>query len=107
MTRLTTEFWVQAYLKHLNMAHIPAYVLRHGDDTAGTVLIKVNMLDGQARVYAQTYDLMADRREWALHDSGAEQEIDDLLSRQAARDPDLWTIEIESPSGIHLLELMG
>jgi hypothetical protein len=33
--------------------------------------------------------------------------MDDLLSRQAARDPDLWTIEIESPSGTHLLELMG
>ena len=107
MTRLATEFWVQAYLKHLNMAHIPAYVLRHGDNTAGTVLIKVNTLDGQAQVYAQTYDIMADRRDWTLQGRGAERDMDDLLSRQAARDPDLWTIEIESPSGIHLLELMG
>ena len=107
MTRLATEFWVQAYLKHLNMAHIPAYVLRHGDDTAGTVLIKVNTLDGQAQVYVQTYDIMTDRREWTQQDCGSDLDMDDLLSRQAARDPDLWIIELESPRGTHLLELMG
>ena len=33
--RLTTEFWVKAYLARLRLVDIPAYVTAHGDDTGG------------------------------------------------------------------------
>ncbi|MEG4641324.1 DUF1491 family protein, partial [Paracoccus sp. APAP_BH8] len=32
--RLAAGIWVAAYLRRLGLAGIPAYVTRHGDDTA-------------------------------------------------------------------------
>ena len=48
MTRLTAAFWVQAYLRRLMLENIPAYILAHGDDTAGAVLVKLATLDGDS-----------------------------------------------------------
>ncbi len=64
MARLTAEFWVQAYLARLRFQEIPAFVVSHGDDTAGAVLVKLNTLDGQARAFHRTYDLMSGARKW-------------------------------------------
>ena len=33
MNRLTSSFWVQAYIKKLNLLGVPAFVVSHGDDT--------------------------------------------------------------------------
>ena len=63
MTRLTSEFWVHAYLARLRLADIPAFVVHHGDDTAGAVLVKLNTLDGQARAFTRHY-AMDGRRVW-------------------------------------------
>jgi hypothetical protein len=38
---------------------------------------------------------------------GAESEVDALLKRQRARDPDLWIIEIEDRQGRTLLDQQG
>ena len=32
MTRLTSSFWVQAYIKRLNLMGVSAFVVSHGDD---------------------------------------------------------------------------
>ena len=39
MARLTASFWVHAYLARLRLADIPAFVVAHGDDTAGARLV--------------------------------------------------------------------
>ena len=104
--RLSTEFWVQAYLTRLRLADIPAYVLAHGDDTAGAVIVKLNTLDGQARAFTRSYDGEGSRI-WALLAEGTEAEVDAALARQRGFDPDLWVIEIESRAGRTLLEEPG
>ena len=43
--RLAAGIWVAAYLRRLGLAGIPAYVTRHGDDTAGSVMVKCATLD--------------------------------------------------------------
>ncbi|MBT6188817.1 MAG: DUF1491 family protein, partial [Tateyamaria sp.] len=48
MSRLTSRFWVDAYLARLRLADIPAFIVTHGDDTGGAVLVKLNTLDGEA-----------------------------------------------------------
>ena len=107
MTRLTAQFWVQAYLARLRLADIPAFVSAHGDDTAGAVLVKLNTLDGRARVYQRSFDLMRDARHWAVLTEGAEAEVDTSLRRQRDMDPDLWIIEVEDRAGRHLLDEPG
>lgn len=103
MTRLTAEFWVQAYLARLRFQEIPAFVVAHGDDTAGAILVKLNTLDGQAVAYQREYNLMTGDRVWSELASGEERDVDDAIARQRGFDPDLWVIEVEDRQGRHLL----
>ena len=107
MTRLTAEFWVQAYLARLRFQEIPAFVVSHGDDTAGAVLVKLNTLDGQAIAFQRSYDLMSGERKWVELASGDEREVDTSVRKQGEFDPDLWVIEVEDRQGRHLLDEPG
>jgi hypothetical protein len=107
MTRLTADFWVGAYLARLRMYNIPAFVVTHGDDTAGAVLIKLNTLDGQARAYQRSFDIMSGERCWVVLAEGDEAEVDTALAKQRSFDPDLWVIEVEDREGRHLLDEPG
>ncbi len=105
--RLTSGFWVSAYLNRLRLAEIPAYVTQKGDATAGAVVVKVATLDGRARAFQRSFDLSADARIWVVLAEGAEAEVDAALGRQKARDPDLWVIELEDKAGRTLLDEAG
>ncbi|MEL7165190.1 MAG: DUF1491 family protein [Pseudomonadota bacterium] len=105
--RLTARFWVDAYLARLRFADIPAFVVAHGDDTGGAVLVKLNTLDGAAVLYQRSFDLMADRPVWSELSSGAEADVDAAVARQRGFDPDLWVIEVEDRAGRHLLDQDG
>ncbi|MCP4209137.1 MAG: DUF1491 family protein [Shimia sp.] len=105
--RLTAEFWVQAYLARLRLADIPAFVVAHGDDTAGAVLVKLNTLDGLAVVYQRSFDLMLGVRKWVVLAEGEETDVDATLARQRSFDTDVWVIEVEDRQGRHLLDEPG
>ena len=105
--RLTSGFWVSAYLNRLRLADIAAYVTQKGDATAGAVIVKVATLDGLARAFQRSFDLMADARVWVVLADGAEAEVDAVLTRQKARDRDLWVIELEDKAGRTLLDEDG
>ncbi len=107
MSRLTAEFWVQAYMTRLRLTEIPAFVVAHGDNTAGAVLVKLNTLDGQAQAYQRSFDLMSGERQWIVLAEGIESEVDDSIKRQRSFDPDLWVIEVEDRQGRHLLDEDG
>lgn len=107
MTRLTADFWVHAYLARLRFQDIPAYVVAHGDDTAGAVLVKLNTLDGQAVAFQRSFDLMSGELKWVELSSGAETDVDEAIQRQRSFDPDLWVIEVEDRQGRHLLGEQG
>jgi len=107
VTRLTAEFWVQAYLARLRLQEIPAFVVAHGDDTAGAVLVKLNTLDGQARAFQRSFDLMSGARRWVVLSEGEERAVDEIIAKQRSFDPDLWVIEVEDRAGRHLLDEPG
>lgn len=105
--RLTARFWVDAYLARLRIQDIPGFVVAHGDDTGGAVLVKLNTLDGQAVLFQRSFDLMTGDRRWVELAAGAEAEIDEVANRQRGFDPDLWIIEVEDRAGRHLLDAEG
>ena len=107
MARLTADFWVRAYLNRLRLAAIPAYVVQRGDAVAGSIVVKVATLDGQAQALQRSFDLMTGERVWMALAEGVEAEVDAVLDRQRRRDPDLWIIEIEDRQGRHLLDEEG
>lgn len=105
--RLASGVWVSAYLTRLRLAEIPAYITAKGDPEAGAVVVKVALLDGTARAWERRSDLMSGARAWFLLSEGEEREVDALLGRARARDPDLWVIELEDRQGRTLLEQDG
>tara|TARA_R110000787_G_scaffold237126_1_gene343575 strand:- start:2074 stop:2403 length:330 start_codon:yes stop_codon:yes gene_type:complete len=107
MPRLTARFWIDAYLARLRFQDIPAFVVAHGDDTGGAVLVKLNTLDGQAVLFQRSFDLMTGDRRWVELVRGAEAEVDQTVTRQRGFDPDLWVIEVEDRAGRHLLDEAG
>lgn len=107
MARLTSEFWVQAYLARLRLDGIPAFVTSKGDLTAGAVLVKLNRLDGTAQALQRSFDLISGDRKWVVLQDGPEAEVDAALTRQRAFDPDVWVIEVEDKAGRHLLDAPG
>ncbi len=105
--RLTADFWVQAYLARLRLQDIPAFVVAHGDDTAGTILVKLNTLDGQATVYQRVFDILNDTRKWDVLTQGGEHDVDVAIARQREFDRDIWVVEVEDAQARHLLDEAG
>lgn len=108
--RLKTEFWVKAYVRRCMGAGIIATVLRHGDDDAGAVFVKLNRLDGTAAVFGPapigSGEDRGDRRLAPHMEPGnaAEAAVDAYLARQVEYDPDIWIVEVEDRQGRHMLD---
>ena len=107
MAKLTSRFWVDAYLTRLRVFDIPAVVVAHGDDTGGAVLVKLSTLDGKAALFQRSFDLMTGERSWLELTSGSNLDVDASIDRQKGFDPDVWVIEVEDRSGRHLLDQEG
>ena len=105
--RLTTDFWVSAYLNRLRLADIPVFVTAKGDATAGVVMVKLNTLDGQAVAYQRSFDLMTGARAWVVLSEGGERDVDEAIAKQRSFDTALWVIEVEDKAGRHLLDEDG
>ncbi|MCB1510353.1 MAG: DUF1491 family protein [Hyphomicrobiaceae bacterium] len=108
--RLKAEIWVKAYLRTCANAGASGVVVRHGDDDAGAVFIKVRTRDGLARLFGPApagLDGQDSLRAWTAHlapDGAPEADIDAYLDQQSRFDPDLWIIEIEDAHGRHYLD---
>jgi len=107
MPRLTAGFWIAAYRARLEQAGIPAHIARRGDETAGSVAVKLATMDGRASLYTRSYDAAGERVWTCLHDAEPEAEVDAAIARQCRFDRDLWVIEVEDPKGRHLLDEDG
>jgi len=99
--RLKTEIWVRAQLRMCDQALLPAVIRRKGDADAGMVLIKLDRLDGNAIVMAQSRNLEG-RLQWLAATGDApvpDADAEAYIARQLEFDPDLWVVEIEDSAG--------
>ena len=107
--RLKSEFWVHAYIRTCAGHHCPAFVVRHGDDDAGALYIKINHLDGTASLYGPApagFDEQAQAQHFIAMFARAdtsEADVDGYIARQADYDSDLWLIEVEDAKRRHFL----
>ena len=104
--RLTSEFWVKAYIRRCSSEGVTAMLVRRGQRTSGAVLIRVNHLDGHSALLMR--GTLADGRSGWLKGGGTSKvvdaEADRYIERQIKFDPDLWVIEVEDREGRHFLD---
>lgn len=108
--RLRADIWVKAYIRACAVANCSSFVVRHGDDAAGAIYIKINHLDGTANLFGPApmsmEETTPERRFNALFDGEdtPEPKVDDLVRRLTDGDPDVWLIEVEDAKKRHFLD---
>lgn len=108
--RLRSDIWVKAYIRTCLAHGAHAVVVRHGDDDAGAIYIKIARLDGTARAYGPApagLDGASIERRWisiTRDQQLPDRDVDEMLRREAEFDPDLWIVEVEDREGRSFLE---
>ena len=108
--RLKSEIWVKAYLRQVAVKGCPGVVVRHGDDEAGAIFIKVTRRNGMATLFGPApagLDEGDRERRWMPFLKGeavSEAAADAAIAQEARFDSDLWVLEIESADGAHFLD---
>ena len=100
--RLPTGLWVMGHVRAADAQGVPMMVLRKGDPSRGTVLLKLNLLDGRFVVLSQVRH--HERLAWSRAtgpDPVEEAAADAHIARQVKYDPDLWVVEVEDRQGRH------
>jgi hypothetical protein len=102
MMGLPTDMMINAQTRIAAREGVPITVVRHGHDASGTIVLKINRLDGTARVLTQVrFD---DELMWSpvsKIDPMPEADADRYMQQQASFDPDAWLVEIEDRQGRH------
>lgn len=100
--KLPTELLVSAQIRTAAREGVAIYLRRRGDGTSGSILLKINKMDGTAVVLSQVR--LDDQTVWTPS-GGSEDMTDDMaegyIERQLEADPDLWVLEIEDRLGRH------
>ena len=100
--RLTSKFWISAYIKRLESQGIPVFVVKKGDEVAGAILIVISNLKGFSKIFTQSFDAEGNRI-WLELTSGSDIEIVETIKKQKDIDPDIWILEVENPKGKNVI----
>ena len=96
---LPTGVWVDAHLARLSARGAFFTVVRKGDPSRGTVMLKLFAARDRCKIVQQERNWDdEDRMGWVTLFRGAvvpESTADDHIDGALAQDPDLWVIEIE------------
>ena len=98
---LPTHVWLSAAMRQSNRNGVMVVLVRRGDADRGTVVVRVDQRDGLFRLYTRAYT-MDDGVDWVSALDGAavsQDKADAYIERSIARDPDLWVVDADDPTG--------
>ena len=101
--RVTSEFWVSALKKKLELKAIPIFVIQKGDKQAGAIIIRVSDMIGNSKIFVQVPSHFNDRR-WVQLADGRDVEIEEIVNREKKFDKDAWILEVEELKGINFID---
>lgn len=111
--RLTSDFFVSAYLRRVAGEGAFAALRRRGGTEAGAIFVLLDRLDGTVTLFGpapqSTYDDRPMDRFFArLHKAEAilREDAEKRLNREMDFDPDCWIVEIEDRQGRHFLDVV-
>lgn len=101
---LSTDIWVAALIRRVELGGGFAMLIRKGDARAGSVLVKVlNRSDRTVRLYAEATRGDGERVWMRPALSEQEPDLDRYIERAIKVDPDIWVVEVEDKTGRHFL----
>ena len=101
---LSTDIWVAALIRRVELGGGFAMVIRKGDARAGAVLIKlINRRAGTSRLLAEATRGDGERIWMRPVRSNDEADLDAYIDRTARIDPDVWVVEVDDNQGRHFL----
>lgn len=104
--RLKSDLRVAAIIRRYDRLGIGVYRRRRGDPDAGAILVKIALGQGLAILLTQTYDREG-KAAW-MRQGGPEPQPDETveaaIEKAAARDPDVYVLEVEDREGRILLD---
>lgn len=109
MARLTSDFWVSAYLRQAAHDGLDAVLRFRGAREAGAIFVKLDRLNGTAALYAPAPQALADddgQRRFQLVLDSDPGTIEARVERERRFDSDLWLVEIENRQGDPRLDLV-
>ncbi|SFB93262.1 hypothetical protein SAMN05428997_10340 [Bosea sp. CRIB-10] len=109
MPRLTSDFWVSAYLRQAAFDGLVAVLRRRGAREAGAIFVKLDRLDGTAALYGPAPQALADEageRRFQLLLDADPLGVEDRVERELRFDSDLWLVEIENRAGDARLDIV-
>lgn len=99
--RVKASIWISAQIRRCSQLALPAVVRRRGDPDAGSILIRLDRLDGFSILLSQSRDASGNAA-W-LQSGGAEPmpdpDVETYIQRRIKSDPDIWVLEIEDRHG--------
>lgn len=106
MQRVTSDFFVSAYVRRRNGSGRFTAVVRRGATEAGAIFVKLNRLDGTADLYGPAPQSLVEvdaaiaggRLFECLLTAAPEADVDRRLARERDFDPDCWIVESEDPA---------
>jgi len=102
--RLSSDIWVYALIRRVELAGSFATLARKGDARGGAVLVKtLNRKTGEARLWAEATSGEGESVWMRPLASTLEADIDAYIARAARIDPDIWVVEIEDADGRRFL----
>lgn len=108
--RLKASIWVKAYVRAAQVNGAQAFVVRHGDDDAGAVFVRINKLNGTNVIYGPAAAGLSgaeEERTFELKTNSegvSDADADSRLMREYDFDSDLWVVEVEDRQGRHFLD---
>jgi hypothetical protein len=101
---ISSDVWVFALIRRVELAGAFATVARKGDAAAGSVLVKTfDRRSGEARLFARATRGDGEQVWMQPAPSSAEADVDAYIDRAARIDPDIWVVEIEGVDGARFL----
>ncbi len=110
--RLTSKFWVDAYLRKLAVEGNYACVVKSGAESAGAIFVVLNHMDGRFSLYGpapQACFSGEETGERLFHNlvfGQPEELVLEKLDSEKKFDPDLWIVENEDRQGRSFLNII-
>ena len=92
---LATNLVIDLLRKDIERDGVPFYLEKKGNEDAGAVFVKHDLMDGYIELYHRVYNNNGEKKFQSLNIL-KRHKCEEFIKKQIAFDPDVWIIEVEA-----------